>query len=131
MTGYNRIVIILPKIVIKLPNILNGSRAFVHGLMHNLKESELYYESYGDPQLGRVYFCSPFGLMLVMKRYTNVLTETLSEADLQNLPISNPDRKIGNYAQDEQGRIIVLDYGHCNCYYIGSYDEQNNEQNSE
>lgn len=115
-SGYNRIVLLIGGMAIKFANPLS-QRQFICGMACNLKEFELHKEAKGDPRLMTVYSIGFLGLWLVCKRY-EVIERALSEEEYEGLPITEIDRKIGNFARDGE-RIVVLDYGHFGCWYIG------------
>ena len=116
--GYNRIVLLIGGFALKFPNIFKGERAFAHGLCCNIKEYELGKEARFDTRVADVYFRLPFGFMLAMKRY-EVIDRPLTEDEFKRVPISNPDRKIGNYATNHKGDVVIIDYGHSSAWYIG------------
>lgn len=116
--GLNRIVLLVGGIAIKFPTIFN-ERAFTLGLYSNIHEYEVAKEASHNPHVAKVYCRLPFGIALVMKRYT-VLNRPLTDDEIEALPISNPDLKIGNFATDHQGNIVVIDFGHCGAWYIGN-----------
>lgn len=120
-TGYGRLVLLIGAYAIKIPNPHYGERAIVMGMAANIHEAELFQQARLEtetPRLAQVYFRLPLGLALITRRY-DILKRSLTGEEIKTLPVANPDPKIGNYGLDNQGRIIVLDYGHSGCWYTG------------
>lgn len=115
-SGYNRVVLLIGKWAIKLPNP-SSQRQFILGMACNLKEYETYNESDHDPYLMEIYSIGYLGLWLVCKRY-EVIQRTLTDDEIEDIPMSDLDPKIGNFGY-ENGHIVILDYGYSNCWYIG------------
>lgn len=112
--GYSRDTILIMSFAIKVPSLRNGWKPFLLGLMGNIKELETWNVS-KHPRLSRVLFCIPGGWLNVYPRYT-IIERGLTPLEISDLPIYGHDPKIGNYGLDSMGNIMVLDYGHCDCW---------------
>lgn len=126
--GVSRIVFLIGNIAIKIPNPFYGDRYFVMGMSGNIHECEIYKlalkvrKGIADPYLAKVYFRLPFGLAVIMKRYNNVLSRPLTQSEIKDIPLTEVDPKIENFAL-ENNQIVVLDYGYTNSYYTGKNQE--------
>ena len=116
-SGYNRVVLLIGRLAIKFPNPAS-QRQFICGMRCNLKEFDLYCESNNDARLMRVYSLGFLGLWLVCKRY-EVINRSLTNEELAEIPLSEIDPKIGNFGYNDEGGIVVLDYGYSDSWYIG------------
>lgn len=116
-TGYNRVVLLIGGLAIKFPNP-SSQRQFIHGMTCNLKEFETHREAKDDPRLMKIYSIGFLGLWLVCKRY-EVIQRALSREEIEAIPVTELDEKIGNFGCDESGRIVVLDYGYSESWYLG------------
>ena len=119
--GICRIVLIFRKFVIKIPKAHHGQKYFVDGMLNNLYERnqyktlEKYLKSHHYPILGKAYFCGFLGLFLIMKRY-ELLGRKLTRAELKEFKIHKFDNHAGNTGMDENGHIVLLDYGNHGFY---------------
>lgn len=113
-SGQNRDCWLIGDRAIKTPTLRHGWTYFIHGLMANIRERR-NWESSMHPRLARLIWAAPGGWLNVYQRY-EVLDRPLTGEELKLLPVFNPDPKRGNYGLGENGKIIVLDYGHCDCY---------------
>lgn len=113
-SGYNRFVLLVGNLAIKFPNP-RSQRQFIHGMTCNLKEFEMHQEAKGDPRLMTIYSIGWIGLWLVCKRY-DLLQRRLTEDELEQIPVTQIDGKIGNFGSDN-GRIVILDYGYSGSWY--------------
>lgn len=114
ISGQNRDCWLVGKWAIKTPSFRHGWFYFLQGLTCNMLEQRRW-ESSKHPRLARLIWAMPGGWLNVYQRYEG-LKRPLIKAELDALPVFNPDPKIGNYARTQHGDIIVLDYGHCDCY---------------
>lgn len=111
--GYSRDVLLIGKYAFKFPSPRNGWRAFVMGLLGNIEEARKWQYS-RHTGLAPVLF-SLAGFVNIYPRY-EPLEREITETELTHVAIFNPDRRSINYARDENGDIIVLDYGHCDAW---------------
>lgn len=114
-SGHNRDCWLIGRWAIKTPTLRNGWRYFVSGLLCNIQERSRW-ETSQHRRRARLIWASPGGWMNVYERYDRVLERPLTAEELKALPVFNPDPKHDNYAFNEWGEIVVLDYGHCDCY---------------
>jgi len=138
--GYTRLVILWGRYAIKIPSTRKiytraGAGAFIRGLKSNRQESR--YSKLGWVEICPVYFCFPWGLLLVMRRATPLLLEDWQNFDyvafvqhdklvrkvdkkqLEQIARVSVDPKDGlvpvECKQDSFGivdnRIVAIDYG--------------------
>jgi hypothetical protein len=118
-SGYTRIVVLIGKYAIKFPNPKDGQRSFVLGLWCNYNEYFQWKNSH-HPKLGKVLFCFPLGLFQVMLRYNQLSNDQLAQNTINvykdytdDLPLVFPDCKSDNFGIDNNGKMVLLDYGNC------------------
>jgi hypothetical protein len=121
--GISRFVFLFDKFVIKFPYLKYGMRYFVMGMYGNLQEHE-YYNIENHPNLGKVYYCAPFGLFLIMKRYHQPLNMILEQKDISstfNMFIypEQIDNNGHNIFYDNYN-LILVDYGNCSLLYVNN-----------
>lgn len=124
-SGVSRIVLLIGRYAIKIPRCNRGDDFFVLGMQGNILERERWRASKrdypnGHPALAPIYFCFPFGLLLIMKRYRMMLDRPLTREEIAALPFINVDNNGNNAALDEQGRIVIIDYGNCDMHYVST-----------
>lgn len=54
----------------------------------------------------------------MMKRYDVPLGRRLTEVELQEIPFCEFDNNGQNAALDDNGRIVLIDYGNIDFYYV-------------
>lgn len=112
--GVTRIVILLGRYAIKLPNPFNGHFNFLLGCCSNFKERNLYkkcrtYKPISD-LICPSYFCSYFGLIQIQKRCV-VNKRELTEEELERFEsVRNGESKPNNFGYIKNERLICLDY---------------------
>lgn len=115
--GSTRIVILINKYAIKLPNFTNY-RGFLKGLLGNLMESN--WNAVNDTRLAKILFKLPLGLLNVMEKAEPL--ESFNESYIKNLlkPYHTENdvsdlRNIVELKQDSFGlinnEIKIIDYG--------------------
>lgn len=100
----------------KVPSFRHGTLYFVMGMLGNLLERDIWRRSH-HPMLAPLYVSAPFGLLNVYRRYRTLLRRTLTKAELATLPFINFDNNGHNIAL-EDGRLVVIDYGNLDAYFI-------------
>lgn len=115
--GYTRNVILISKFAIKIPNLRYGTRSFVMGMYANIQERDIWRDSDGLDCLAPVWFHFPFGLLNISKRF-NACNPDVPEDYVKNLPFINLDAKSDNFALDDDGRFILIDYGNMDLYFV-------------
>ena len=116
-SGVTRNVICVGNIVIKFPRAHHGIRYFVMGMLGNILEYE-HWNLHKHPRLAPVYDCGPLGLWLVMKRYKHILNRQLTDSERKLFPFIDIDDNGANIA-DEDGVLILFDYGNPSLFYCG------------
>ena len=106
ISGMTRHVILIGGLAIKFPHVRNGAYFTVLGMLANMNERDLW-KSYHHRCLAKVYWCAPFGLFLVMKRYRYYIPHFVPEGAL---PFRGTENKPDSLAI-EGGVVILLDYG--------------------
>lgn len=109
--GMSRTVLLLGSVAIKVPSLRNGPIFWLYGALGNALESERWQQT-RHPSLGYVYWCAPFGLFLIMKRY-QMLDRLLTRQEV-HLEIDNNGCNVGV----EDGRPVLIDYGNPSWYVI-------------
>jgi hypothetical protein len=99
---------------IKLPSLRHGWRFLLMGFLANMQEASHWRRS-KHPQLARLIWAVPGGWVNVYERYA-AWEQAITKDVLDSLPIYNPDPKQSNYGINQSGQIVVLDYGHCDCW---------------
>lgn len=117
--GVSRAVFLIGAYAIKFPRV-SSDGIFILGLLGNTLERDRYKQSnkklnLKHYRLGKVLFCFPFGLFLVMRRY-KPLNRILSNTELKQMPFKNIDNNGHNAGVDEFGRVVIIDYGNIDMY---------------
>lgn len=115
--GISRTAFLVGNYAVKVPSFRHGVLYFVFGLLGNLLEYSHWQRS-RHPNLAPVYWCAPFGLLLVMRRYRHLLDRLLTEEEKKQLPFINIDDNGRNVAIDTSGRLILFDYGNPGMYLV-------------
>lgn len=96
---------------------------FVMGMYGNLQEQE-YYNLERHPNLGKVYYCAPFGLFLIMKRYYEQIQARVPMEDIyRTFTMFIYPEQIDNNGHNlfyEDNKLILIDYGNCSLLYINN-----------
>jgi hypothetical protein len=116
-SGLSRVVLLCGDYAIKFPNIFNGDGLYVTGMLGNVLERSRWKHSKNHPALVPVLFCFPFGLFLVQPRCYALMGRELTQEEVQQLPFVNIDNKGENFGI-RQGRIVVIDYGNADQYFM-------------
>lgn len=117
LNGVTRIVIVLNKIVIKIPNFRNYKN-FLNGILANLQEKE--FSNIHD-DLAKVKYCNCLGLFLIMEKVEAVDPKNIEYKEFKgrivekykNDPLSEfmlSDCKPENWGYKEN-KLVKLDYG--------------------
>lgn len=112
-TGCTRIVCLLWRWAVKLPNFTDGWRMFLKGLLANMQEAQFSRTKW--PKLCPVVWSIPGGWIVIMRR-AKVLTD---DEFLQCVPdgwIEEPDYIIPAELKSNSfgwlnGKIVAIDYG--------------------
>ena len=111
MKGTNRIVFLIWKYAIKIPNIKNGHLLFLYGCYSNYSERNFCKKFKCVPEfynkVSPSLFCSWFGLIEIQCRCTPI--NYISEMDLNRLSNVNGESKPNNYGIFK-GKIVCVDY---------------------
>lgn len=107
-SGHTRWVLYWGPLAFKVPNC-RSLRQFILGWGANLHEWEVW-RSNQTASLAHIYR-SIGHLVLVCRRY-RVLSRPLTPQEIAELGYLDLDMKIGNFGQDREGKLVVLDYGH-------------------
>lgn len=121
--GLTRTVLLVGNYAIKFPT-LRSAEYFLCGLLGNVLEHRRWHESNNDPRLAKVYYCAPFGIFSIQKRYFHFLHRALTEQERATLPFRNIDNGHGANCAWYRGRIVVIDYGNQDQAYIRRECEQ-------
>lgn len=116
LSGATRIVFIFKKFVIKIPNV-REYKLFLYGILSNLQEKT--FSKMKREDLAHVYFCSPFGLFLIMqraevtsdmneRRFIRMIYKKYKDDDLRCFMIA--DCKPDNWGYIN-GNLVKVDYG--------------------
>lgn len=117
-SGATRLVFLVGRYAVKLPQLRYGWRNFLHGLLANLQERE--FSRAGWPELCPVVFALPLGLLVVMPR-AEVLDDgdgrddAALEAMLSDF-CNRPDYVVPAELKADSfgylgGRLVAIDYG--------------------
>ena len=112
--GASRTVLLIGPWAIKIPTLRHGQRMFVLGIYGSIQESEAWRLT-RHPNLAPVFWCAPFGLLLIMRRYHQIVTRRLTPEERDTLPFIGIDDNGANVAQDG-GRLVLIDYGNTGWY---------------
>ena len=116
--GATRIVFIFNKIVIKIPNI-KEYRLFLHGILANMQEYTFYKRSKRE-DLAKVYFISPLGLFIIMRKakvfcnkvnhlnFLNMIEDKYKNDVMKDFMLS--DCKVTNWGIINK-KLVKIDYG--------------------
>jgi len=102
--GQTRVVLLVGKWAIKVPHFYNGWRFFLMGMLANANEKR--WNGF-DKRLCPVLWCSPFGLMLCMKR-AKPWPSDMPLPKMGSLPFLDP--QTSNFGLLD-GRPVSIDYG--------------------
>jgi len=122
LRGCTRIVILLGRFAIKIPQIRYGTEFFVNGQFHILRERRFWktFPPKGREYLCPCYFCLPFGLFSVMRRAEHIPDDDPNGGDYHNLLVSHGyggmDSKNDNLGRID-GNLVILDYGDLSFYW--------------
>ena len=109
--GTNRIVLLIGKQAIKIPNIVNGHLLFLYGCYSNYNERSFCKKFKCIPELYNKVcpslFCSWFGLLEI--QYRCIPISSISEVELNRLSCINGESKPSNYGIFK-GKIVCVDY---------------------
>lgn len=83
-TGTTRIAITFGTYCLKVPNVLDGWKLFLHGLLSNMQEA--MFAGTCDPRLCPVLFACPGGFFLVMRRARVMTRDEYMEFEADILP---------------------------------------------
>lgn len=123
--GTCRHVLMLPKIVIKFPRASawdewNPSFEVLSNNMYaNRWEAECIRKNEGKVGIPKLYFADPFGLIVIMKRYTplenreeykRLFGELLEESDL-DFDFWVNDGHINQFCKTDEGKLVKIDLG--------------------
>lgn len=113
--GATRFVILAGNVAIKFASPRYGLRFFLYGLLGNVLERD-HWRMQRHPQLAPVYWCGPMGMVLVMKRYRQIVNRRLTPEERETLPFVSIDDNGHNIAEDD-GRFVLFDYGDAGWFY--------------
>lgn len=108
--GATRFVICIGKVAIKLPRLLPW-RNFLQGFLANLQERE--FNTLRNPNLAKVLYSDPIGLVVVMERADDedlepfLVRAFLRECQKQNLPVDYKASSVGKFGN----KFKLIDYG--------------------
>ncbi len=110
--GTTRIVLLIGNYAIKFPKFWNY-KLFLKGLLANIDEN--FWWKYSDKEkLCDVYFCSPFGLFIIMKRGVELseleYNKERFEQDFKHLPLDNKIENFGIIKRECTRRVVLIDY---------------------
>ncbi len=122
--GTTRIAMLVGGLVFKFPrlsfarnpdnNEANTVRQFLLGLYSNHQEYRFWNIEHHHA-LMPVYWCLPFGFMLIGKRYRYMFNDELLIKDIRGVceRLDNPDLSHTNYALETMSSApVCIDYGH-------------------
>lgn len=115
-TGATRIVFLVGTYAVKIPNVCNGWKLFLLGLLANMQEAT--FSSMGWRTLCPVLWSLPGGWLVVMPRVRVMTREEFDTWDYEawaareaaDMPNEFLDVKPENFGW-WRGRLVVLDYG--------------------
>lgn len=109
LNGCTRIVLLVGKFAIKIPNFSYCHRHFLQGCLANWKERE-YSKLFPDcPKVNKALFCSWFGLVSIQKR-VEVLERHLTKEEVEYFKDVCPtDIKNDNFGI-LKGKVVCIDY---------------------
>jgi hypothetical protein len=114
--GVTRTVFVFNKFVVKIPTMRFDHEAFLDGMCGNWRERTIWKDA---PRASRqfladVYFCLPFGLLLIMKkakRWDDVENLKIARFFESCDFISGADVSAGGNCGTIEGRLVLFDYG--------------------
>lgn len=113
--GTNRIVILIGKYAVKIPNFINGHLLFLYGCLANYRE-RWYCKKFKDIEEPRFYakvcpsvWCSWFGLCQIQRR-VDMLKRDLTKSEILQFKDVCTDIKRENFGY-YYGRLVCIDYG--------------------
>ncbi len=109
--GATRRVFIFKNFVVKIPNT-QEYKLFICGILANLQE-KLW--SGCHPDLAKVLWCSPLGLVLIMERAITLSTDELREFDWLKFKEDLEEK----YKDDDLGEFMLSDTKPDNWGYVG------------
>ena len=111
MKGTNRMVFLIWKYAIKIPNIFNGHLLFLYGCYSNYSERKFCKEFKYIPEMYSLVspslFCSWFGILQIQYRCDPI--SFISNKELKRLSPVNGETKYINYGI-YKNKIVCLDY---------------------
>ncbi len=119
MKGVTRIVLVLKKIVIKIPNFTCQWDHFLKGILANINESRTWKWNTGNYEKGTSYllcpviWCSWGGWLLVMRKAETMSWEEWEKSEWYNDQHRKHfpgDDTVSNYGI-LNGRLVKIDYG--------------------
>lgn len=105
--GSTRIVILVGKYAVKIPNIVEW-KLFLNGLLGNMRE-RAYWRFQTFPKLCPIVFSIPGGFINIMKRATPLSIEEFNDLNWVLFDRIPCERKLSSYGLLE-GKIVVVDY---------------------
>lgn len=113
-TGCTRIVVLVGRWAVKLPNFCDGWKLFLFGLLANMTE-RVFWKEGGWPQLCPVLFSIPGGWLVVMRRVREMTDDEFESFNSREwaergdylIPCEHKSNSFGWL----DGRIVCLDYG--------------------
>lgn len=111
--GCTRIVILTRRLAFKIPNVRNGWRLFLYGLLANMQERT--FSRAGWPELCPVRWSIPGGWLVVMPRARPLSDDEFLAFDAEAF-IDKPDYHVPAEAKADSfgwldGRVVAIDYG--------------------
>lgn len=115
-TGITRIVLLIGKYAIKIPNFTYEHRHFLQGCCANWSErkynkdfNDVYYTGNMYEYVAPSYFCSWFGLIQIQARCEPMLEDLTNEQKEFYYPLCGTDSKKENFGW-YKGKLVCLDY---------------------
>lgn len=113
-TGCTRIVVLTKRHAFKVPNVLNGYKLFLCGLLANFQEKEMF-DWRPRSELCPVRFALPLGFLVVMPRvrimtdieFEEFEVEAFTRKPTYSLPVEAKANSFGYL----NGSIVAIDYG--------------------
>lgn len=120
--GVSRVVLLVGRFAIKVPNPRWGMKYFVMGMLGNMLERERWVLS-KHPALVPVLACAPLGLLAIQRRCSEIAPRLLTKDEITNLPFIGYDNN-GHNAGLLDGRLVLFDYGNADMYLIAGEEQQ-------
>lgn len=112
--GCTRLVFLIGKYAIKIPNFTYSHHHFLIGCKSNWYERELYKMSKGLDYrnlMCKSYFCSWFGLIQIQERVKELDRDLTEDEIITYKDICKSDIKKENFGIDSKGNLVCIDYG--------------------